>query len=86
MKVQDNLENYNIPSKFRLSIEQEEELARIVAEIIPELEKRRTSKVQTRKYPSGTMSVRAVSRQGCSGPQEAKRATRANIENRRFIL
>ena len=50
MKVQDNLENYNIPSKFRLSIEQEEELARIVAEIIPELEKRRTSKVQTRKY------------------------------------
>ncbi len=50
MKVQDNLENYNIPSKFRLSIEQEEELARIVAEIIPELAKRRTSKVQTRKY------------------------------------
>ena len=50
MKVQDNLENYNLPPKCRLSIEQEEELARIVAEIIPELEKRRTSKVETRKY------------------------------------
>ena len=50
MKVQDNLENYEIPSKFRLSIEQEEELAKVVAEIIPELEKRRTSKMQTRKY------------------------------------
>jgi hypothetical protein len=50
MKVQDNLENYEIPRGFRLSIEQEEELARIVAEIIPELVKRRTSKVETRKY------------------------------------
>lgn len=50
MKVTDNLENYSIPPRFRLSIEQEEELARIVAEIIPELEKRRHSKLQTRKY------------------------------------
>ena len=50
MKVQDNLENYEIPYKYRLTIEEEEELAKDVAEIIPELEKRRTSKVQTRKY------------------------------------
>lgn len=42
MKVQDNLENYEIPPRFRLSIEQEEHLAKDVAEIIPELEKIRT--------------------------------------------
>lgn len=50
MKVQDNLENYDIPYKFHLTIEEEEELAKDIAVIIPELEKRRTSKVQTRKY------------------------------------
>lgn len=50
MKVSDNLENYDIPKGFHLSVEQEEELARIVKEIIPELDKRKTSKVETRKY------------------------------------
>ena len=50
MKVSDNLENYDIPKGFHLTVEQEEELARIVKEIIPELDKRKTSKVETRKY------------------------------------
>lgn len=50
MKVQDNLENYEIPRGFRLTVEGEDSLAAIIAEIIPELVKRRNSKLETRKY------------------------------------
>ena len=50
MKVTDNLENYEIPPRFRLTIEEEEELAKDVAEIIPELEKVRNSRLKTRLY------------------------------------
>ena len=50
MTVFDNLENYELPSGCYLSMEQEEELSRIVAEIVTELDKRKTSKLETRKY------------------------------------
>jgi|GEM_PF-5948850 len=50
MKVTDNLENYEVSSQFNLSLEEEERFAEAIAEIIPELEKRVKSKLQTRKY------------------------------------
>lgn len=50
MKVTDNLENYEVPSRFKLDLEGEERFAEAIAEIIPELEKRVKSKLQTRKY------------------------------------
>lgn len=50
MTVFDNLQNYDIPAGFRLSLEQEEELAAIVADIVTELDKRKTNKLETRKY------------------------------------
>lgn len=50
MTVFDNLENYEIPSGYRLSLEQEDELSKIVSDIITELDKRKASKLETRKY------------------------------------
>lgn len=50
MKVLDNLENYEVPSQFKLNLEEEERFAEAIAEIVPELEKRVKSKLQTRKY------------------------------------
>lgn len=50
MKVLENLENYEVSANHHLSLEQEEELAKVISEIIPELDKRKSSKLQTRKY------------------------------------
>ena len=50
MTVYENLSNYDIPSGFNLSAEDEEELFNVVASIIPELDKLKNNKVETRKY------------------------------------
>lgn len=50
MTVFDNLENYEIPAGYTLSLEQDEELSKVIAEIVTELDKRKASKLETRKY------------------------------------
>lgn len=50
MKVLENLENYEIPAGFRLTSEQEDQLALDLAEIVNALIPIRTSKLKTRKY------------------------------------
>lgn len=50
MKVLDNLENYNIPPQFRLTVEQEETLAKDLEQIVKDLIPIRGSKLKTRVY------------------------------------
>lgn len=53
MTVFDNLENYDIPEGSTLSVYQEDQFAKDIAEIIHELDARKTSKKETRKYFKG---------------------------------
>ena len=50
MRVLDNLENYDIPSGFHLTAEQEEQLAADLKEIVLALIPLRSSKLKTRQY------------------------------------
>lgn len=50
MRVLDNLENYDIPSEFHLTAEQEEQLAADLKEIVLALIPLRSSKLKTRQY------------------------------------
>lgn len=50
MKVLENLENYDIPSGFHLTLEQEDQLAADVKDIVNALIPIRESKLKTRKY------------------------------------
>ena len=50
MRVLDNLENYDIPSGFHLTAEQEEQLAADLKEIVLALLPLRSSKLKTRQY------------------------------------
>ena len=50
MRVLDNLENYDIPSGFHLTVEQEEQLAADLKEIVLALIPLRSSKLNTRQY------------------------------------
>ena len=50
MRVLDNLENYDIPSGFHLTEEQEEQLAADLKEIVLALIPLRSSKLKTRQY------------------------------------
>ena len=50
MKVLDNLENYEIPAGQHLSLAQEEVFADVIAEAIRDLDEKKDSKLETRKY------------------------------------
>ena len=50
MRVLDNLENYDIPSGFHLTADQEEQLAADLKEIVLALIPLRSSKLKTRQY------------------------------------
>ena len=50
MRVLDNLENYDIPSGFHLTAEQEEQLVADLKEIVLALIPLRSSKLKTRQY------------------------------------
>ena len=71
MRVLDNLENYDIPSGFHLTEEQEEQLAADLKEIVLALIPLRSSKLKTRQYFNSHLRTSQTVRQSTQGQKHS---------------
>lgn len=70
MRVLDNLENYDIPSGFHLTAEQEEQLAADLKEIVLALIPLRSSKLKTRQYFNSHLRYTSNTQNDTDNPHE----------------
>ena len=79
MRVLDNLENYDIPSGFHLTAEQEEQLAADLKEIVLALIPLRSSKLKTRQYFSHPSSHHILRLLAAARPQVVSKSAHHRI-------